>query len=424
MEYFYNAHTHVFTFKNVPNKFAKTFIWGLGGLINISKLRKTKFYKRLIKWGPKLNKSDKDILERMINFVKSGEGYGDSHNELEQMHIFENLQGYYPNKTRFIALSMDMEFMHAGDIPEKYEVQIEGLEKIKTKYPNEFYPFIFADPRKFEADPDYINLFKSKLEKLVPNTNKRTFAGIKMYPALGYWPFDKRLEKTYNFAIEHNIPIMVHCAAGVVFDREPVREKHHPIATGIKLEGKKAKDYTINYTNPINYHMLLEPGIVTHWEKENKDFSKLKICIGHFGGASEWETYLNNPWIADKNDNRYSGKHASLKPENWNFDLKVNSGEFTWFSVILDMMEKHSNLYADVSFMLSDKNIWPLLKFTLTHRSEKIRSRILFGTDFYMVAQKSTERDLSIGLRVFLGEELFEQIALTNVEEYLSTKWE
>ncbi len=414
MSYFYNAHTHVFTFKNVPEEFTKGYFY-LGKLTRISMLRKHGILRWLIKKLPNLNKkSDADMVERLINFVKHGEG--EKGEGINQSDIFRRLQSYYPPETKFIALSMDMEYMNAGEIPEKYDKQLEGLEVIKKSHPDEFFPFIFADPRRFEEHPEFLSAFIEKLQSKV-------FAGIKMYPALGYWPFDERLEEVYDFALEHNIPIMTHCSAGVVHDRGKKHFDSYPISTKNKIEltGKKAKDYTVHFTNPINYHALLDPKIISkHWGKE-KDYSKLKICFGHFGGVSEWKKYLENPWIADKDNICHQGKQPSLKQENWNFNLEAKSGEYTWFSVICDIMEKYDNVYADVSFMLSDKDLWPLLKLVLITR--KIKNRILFGTDFYMIAQKSTERALSIGLRSYLGEELFKQIAIRNVDEYLVTTW-
>jgi hypothetical protein len=50
-----------------------------------------------------------------------------------------------------------------------------------------------------------------------------------------------------------------------------------------------------------------------------------------------------------------------------------------------------------------------------------MKKRILFGTDYYVVTQKGAERELSIGIRSYLGEELFFQIAEDNVKEFLKS---
>ncbi len=410
---FYNAHTHIFTLKHVPDEFARGYFSIFGKTIKISWLKKVGILRWLVKTIPKLRGSDYDMAERLINIVKHGGGETTEGRTQEQ--IFDNLKGYYPFGTKFIVLPMDMNYMNAGNIPESYQEQLNQLETIKdsSKYRDIIYPFIFADPRRFQEDGTYIKTLKEKLLSA-------KFSGIKMYPALGYWPFDGHLEEMYDFAVEHNIPIMTHCIRGVVHDRGKKRFEYHPIKTDAKLPGKKSKEYSIHFTHPINFHCLMDPDIISEFWGKRKDYSKLKVCLAHFGGAEEWRKYLKNPWIADQDDEAHQGDYPSLKIENWTFDLETGPHQYSWFSVIKEMIGKYKNVYADISFMLYDKEIWPLLKLML-NSDEKLRKRILFGTDYYVVAQKGTERELSIGIRSYLGEELFFQIARHNVEEYLST---
>ncbi len=60
-----------------------------------------------------------------------------------------------------------------------------------------------------------------------------------------------------------------------------------------------------------------------------------------------------------------------------------------------------------------------MLKYLL--RDEKVRHKILFGTDYYVVSQKGLDKDLYQKLRSYLGEELFTLIARTNPQRYLTT---
>ncbi len=417
MNYFYNAHTHVFTFKNVPDKFGKTFAWGLAGVISIQKVRMSQFFRWALRVMRKLKKSDADGFDRMANFVEHGQGKDAVDKDITQKDIFKNLQSYYPVGTRFIALSMDMEYMDAGAVPEKYDLQTKELEEIKRDNRKTFYPFIFADPRRisdrktpFNGETNFVEYLKKKLAD-------QTFNGIKMYPALGYWPFDKNMEGVYDFALEKSVPIMVHCSGGPVYNRGKKKFDFHPIFNQIKLGGEKAKEFSTHFSNPINYHMLLNPEIISkYWGKE-KDYRQLKICLGHFGGDVEWMKYLQNPWVAAKGAVEES-EFASLDPKNWNYNKNFESGKYTWFSVICDLLRKYDNVYADISSSLEEERIFPLLKMLL-ESSETLRKKILFGTDYYMVSIDKSERELSIGLRSYLGEELFEQIAVTNVERYL-----
>jgi predicted TIM-barrel fold metal-dependent hydrolase len=414
---FYNAHTHVFTLDQVPDEFAKGYFSIFGKTISISWLRNIGGIDWLVKTIPKLtrNKDDVSMAERMINLVKHGEGK-------TQQQIFDELRGYYPAKTGFVVLPMDMEYMGAGKVPEGYMEQIRQLEVMKQNpaIADIFFPFLFADPRRFEADASYLELMKEKL-------GAGLFSGIKMYPALGYWPFDKRLKSMYDFCLENNIPIMTHCVAGVVHsrDKKPEGFNVHPMNPDIQLEGRKPKHYTIHYSNPLSFHCLMDKQLLSrYWdmpEAEVENYEKLKVCFGHFGGNSEWKRYLKIPWVPARDDGRYEGKSPALEPENWNYKLKPDDTDYSWFSIIRQMMEKYENVYADISFMLYDQETWPLLKVLLKNKELKFKDRVLFGTDFYVVAQKGTERELSLGIRAYLGEELFTQIAKTNVERYLNT---
>jgi hypothetical protein len=46
--------------------------------------------------------------------------------------------------------------------------------------------------------------------------------------------------------------------------------------------------------------------------------------------------------------------------------------------------------------------------------TEGLNDRILFGTDFYMVRIKASERDFAIDLRAAVGEPEFRRMAETN----------
>ena len=92
----------------------------------------------------------------------------------------------------------------------------------------------------------------------------------------------------------------------------------------------------------------------------------------------------------------------------------------SWFSVILDLMREHENIYADISSTLyQGSGRIDLLKLIL--QDKKIRERVLFGSDYYMMERvKPLERKRSIEIRSQLGAELFEQIAFKNPERYLN----
>ena len=79
----------------------------------------------------------------------------------------------------------------------------------------------------------------------------------------------------------------------------------------------------------------------------------------------------------------------------------------------------YPNLYTDISYTIFNfaENLPALAVFL---EDETLRSRVLFGSDFYMAEQERfPERSLSIRLRYALGGQLFERLASTNVQRWL-----
>ena len=130
------------------------------------------------------------------------------------------------------------------------------------------------------------------------------------------------------------------------------------------------------------------------------EFPDLRICLAHFGGTEDWDDYLKSEW-RDGN--------AQLERMNWLSQIMtmVGSGEYP-------------NLYTDISYtVFRFQRYVPVLKVFL--ENERIRSRTLFGSDYYMIKQeKFPERELSIRLRGELGREWFTMIAFENPTVYLA----
>ena len=83
----------------------------------------------------------------------------------------------------------------------------------------------------------------------------------------------------------------------------------------------------------------------------------------------------------------------------------------------MDLIREYPNVYTDISFTAYDKDLLPFLKVLVN--MPELRQRILYGSDIYMVQLKETEREFSINLRGYLGEEDFKQIAVTNPQKFL-----
>ena len=354
-----NAHTHIFTQKHVPDKFLPEAAKWLAD--RLLKKNTAKFFKKL-----KMN-ALADLSYRYYTFKAIGE-------IVDQNAIFKHLRGFYPEDTSIVVLSMDMEYMGAGKVPESFELQLKGVADLKKIHGNKILPFVFAHPER----PNILDIVKKHIED-----PEAPFSGIKIYPALGYFPTDPRLDEVFAYAEVNQIPVMTHCTRGGVFYKGKLTvERRTDPADGKEYPKAKNSKFTEVYSDPDRYRALL-----------NK-YPKLKICFAHFGGAGEWDKYLNNSWHGQDNDGK------------------------SWFSKVKELLIEYDNVYTDVSYTLYDSKYYGLLKTTLM--DSVCRKKVLFGTDYYMLEQEISERAFGINLRGHLGQKDFDQISITNAKAYLN----
>ena len=430
---FYNAHLHCFTYDHVPEHF-------LTKNLGVSRLLKWGWLQRNIKKGVEEGKItwvvkvltfvlryflliNKQIILRYFNFFR----YGDQES---QEKIIQIVQRYYPKRTGFVLLTMDMEYMGAGKPKTLFKKQLSELEGIKRnpEWSNKIFPFIFCDPRRIrptlarEIDVEKEFIGEVFLETVRHYVEAGIFNGIKIYPALGYFPFDKRMQPVYDLALSLNLPVLTHCTIGAVHFKYPLNENeyYHPFLKR-NLPKQKPVDYQQFFTHPLNYECLMNHELLKKvWGEDAPDYRELKICIAHWGTGEEWHRFLEDPWI-ETHLRKKSKQYPALELANWITENEKNTQHISWFSIISDLVTKYPNVYTDISYTLNDTSLLPLLKMTL-EGDEKIRERVLFGTDFYMVSKAISERAFAINVRAALGKELFDQIAITNTERFLSNK--
>jgi predicted TIM-barrel fold metal-dependent hydrolase len=308
--------------------------------------------------------TDKDMFDRYVKFVTTGR-------LKTQEEIFKQCLVFYPDETKFIVLPMDMAYMGAGKVPRPYEQQLEKLYELTISFP-QIIPFVHVDPRR----DGILNLLKKCVEDW-------KFKGIKLYPPLGYFPYDKDLDPIYAYCQEKDLPILTHCSP-----YNPVhykgKKKHlkkllEKSIESIHTKGKKRKELCSIFTYPKNFIKVVEK------------YPNLRICFGHFGSQYYWDRFIHHP---EEEDN--------------------------WLRIIRDMCIDYDNFYTDISFTMADIKYFSLLKVMLTN--EKLRKKILFGSDYYMVEVESNERRFGLDLRAYLGEDNFNAIATKNPEAFLGIK--
>lgn len=354
-----NCHTHIFNRKAVPDNFLPRF------LTPVSKLLENKGFAKFL--YNTFGKFQKHELATLIKKFHAFLTIGDLSSQLD---IFKSLQSYYPYDTRFCVLPMDMEYMQAGKVKQSYIEQLDELASIKQnpEYKELIYPFVFVHPER-----------KGVFDIVKKYVEEKGFAGIKMYPPLGYYPFDKRLNEVYAYAEKYQVPITVHCSRGGIFYKGEITDAMliHP-KTHKYIKDEKNKFFTDTYTDPDNYNYVLE------------QFPNLKINLAHFGGFDEWQKYLGNTMDEEK---------------------------ITWYEKIIALIRKYPNVYTDISYTMFNPDLFNLLKLTL--EDETLKNRILYGSDFYMVEQETSERQFLTNIRAYIGEKNFKLIAELNPSQFL-----
>ena len=469
-QHFINCHTHIFTIHHVPQHFGRTIVPRIVTLNLVQKIytfvQKNKtpdrlynyllrfdgkiqavlkflgikwlynLLKQLLKWGftivanffvidKFLSKNARELLNRYLNLARNAY-YNSSRDDMfgGQDFILKNLMSYYPPLTRFVVLPMDMDYMEAGKPDENYETQLEQLRLLKRSslYGPFILPFVFADPRRIEQNPSY-------LDKTIHLLKEDGFAGIKIYPALGYFPFDKNLLDLFEFACKNDVPVMTHCIKGVVYYRGVIKEewKKHSIlkqnleGPALELEGDNPSSFSANFTHPLNYECLLNPDLLNRFSdgKKKYNLSGLKICLAHFGGEDEWQRYLKDGWGDFGKSNLKNRKDPMTLRGTDNIQVWK---AVSWLTIVYDIMCQYKNVYADISYILHDASLMPTLKDLLSVDSP-IQDRILFGTDYYVVSKEGTEKELYSDVRFHLGDKLFHKIAVENPERFLKSKF-
>lgn len=420
-------------------------------------------------------KQTKELIKRYLNIGRYAF-------YRQQSRIFGRLRAQYPQDTGFIVLPMDMEYMAAGRLKKenRYRQQIQELAAIKGNHPSIFFPFIFIDPRRIGSvlqEKNYLPGDKEYFDYTIKtdvNGNKsaeltdcfikefiekgeNSFSGFKIYPALGYYPFDEKLLPLWKYAADNGLPIMTHCIRGTIYYRGRKKGNwyQHQVFreyTGkdkaskahfkeLLLPNRKNEDFSVNFTHPLNYLCLLEETLLRKiigksadqklkdlfgYKSENSpltsDLKKLKICFGHFGGDDEWNSFFEKDRSLFSDDIMQNpGGIDFLHDENGTLSETKTEQVWKgadWYSIICSLMLQYDNIYADISYILHSPNILPLLKQTLQHKV--LKNRVLYGTDFYVVRNHKSDKNMLADMMIGLDEEEFDLIARENPRSFLN----
>ncbi len=391
MKTFYDIHTHAFTLEHpdILDFMENTFSRNKSK--SNKKLKKRYRLQNMFKKAeqdlsiiPSLLGSIDKISMRIQNFLSISQNsiydifdnqFMDLHGEFRddgEAYIKEGKFHFLEEKyDRFVMTPLIMDFRQTKydtnrkiyykkkktkDVVEQYQDMLMGIKKFRISHPDsiiEIYPFLGINPNEYTKNTisntlnhffgnytgcrqdllqNFLELdkYQGDLKKIRSNV----FAGIKLYPPLGFnpWPEDdiKEIEKLrffYKYCEEKQIPITSHCSNNgwLVIPQNIVDE----------------------YTSPYK------------WEKVLEYYPKLKINLAHFG------------------TDRVVRNFPRSMPNKWQ-------------EKIIEMIcsKKYPNLYTDISYTGVYKNIYKgynrLIENYINDKSSKeiLIDKLLFGSDF------------------------------------------
>jgi hypothetical protein len=195
------------------------------------------------------------------------------------------------------------------------------IEKLLAKY--------FSGYHRDHAELyEKMGAFKNDVDMM----NSNFFAGIKVYPPLGFdpWPEDgknrkqerEKVECLYRYCIDKKIPVTSHCSDG----------------------GFVTSDRAGEFASPKKWKKAMEEG----------GYRELRLNLAHFGmQKKKFLLFENNEWLND----------------------------------ILDLIRTKENVYTDFSYRGVDPGYYDDLRKLIKEQKdqafrEKLKQRILFGSDF------------------------------------------
>ncbi|HEY8937691.1 MAG TPA: amidohydrolase family protein, partial [Cyclobacteriaceae bacterium] len=315
---FTNVHIHVFNSACAPDRFLRilpmNFVRRIPGPIKSAIDTKVgrvivhglfKFFSS--KWFSHETGNKRSEVDKYISFLDVG-------TDATQLEVFQTALAVgktFDPQIRIVGLTMNMDYMDSQPSKRQisFETQLAQVKDIKRYYPTNFFPFLGVDPRQ-GSGMDLVRWARPYFESGVVTKEGKVFpyfSGVKLYPALGFFPFDPRLEELYRYAEENHLPVMTHCtrvgsqyigdhieslipddpamidvAGNAAIDAartsiiQRIKDYKDPSKKWIKNSAIGDNDLACDlFGHPENYIPLLEK------------FSNLKLCLAHMGGSSE-----------------------------------------------------------------------------------------------------------------------------------------
>ena len=432
---FTNVHIHVFNSDCAPDRFlrilpVKFVRWAPGIIKSVIDTKAGRgLIHGLFKLFSKKTGNKRSEVDKYVAFLDAG-------TDATQLEVFQTsfaVGKTFDANVRIAGLTMNMDYM--DNQPSKrqvsFETQLAQVKEIKRYYPTNFFPFLGVDPRQ-GSGLDLVKWAKPYFESGVVTKEGKVFpyfCGLKLYPALGFFPFDPRLEELYRYAEENHLPVMTHCTRvgsqyigdqieSLIPDEPAMIDDIDNVAINTTRTSiiKRIKDYKDPSRNWIKNSKIGDNDLACDLfgHPENyipilEKFPNLKLCLAHMGGSNEVIKSMDKKSKLDQ--------IRKVDPQSW-------------FEHIKSMMRKYPNLYTDVSYTLSDffdkkgAVFATTLEFLNTDvdpadaSKGKFGDRVLFGTDFFMTEQERRESEL-YGVTKENLKDWWDIIGRQNTQKYL-----
>jgi predicted TIM-barrel fold metal-dependent hydrolase len=421
---FFNVHSHIFNMRNAPKRFLHMYLPDFAANL-IDRLTNTEIGASTFAFL--LSKLGGNGGKRYASFLQVGK----SRNQRE---IFENLKSQYDDPhLKIVALTMYMEKCGAGPTETGFEGQLEGILEVKKEYPDNLLVFLGIDPRWKRSGQELretVERYFNAQIKVNATRSVYPFAGLKIYPSMGFYAFDEKLKETFEWAAEMGVPVLTHCSyLGGLYsnDTNHVNDSLNPVDTyaGVKYSetfgpgtppphpdksrkllkwilGRRENMRNLNtcsyFMEPVSFKTLLD----YHSKKEHP----LKICFAHFGGENH---------VLDEYHERSSGDIFGMTQENWCAQIK-------------DLMLKYpKSVYTDIAYAVGNSKTHPA--FWKELQNPAFADKIMFGTDFFMTERILPEKDdyamfKKYALPKIIGNKnAWEIMASQNIETFLTSRY-
>lgn len=269
------------------------------------------------------------------------------------------------------------------DLYEDFGRQQQLTLRTVVRHPWRYLPLFHYEPRRWQLSPgaprrtDWTEVWDEPFDEIATPERAGPYIGFKMYTPLGYKPSDyehwlPRMASYFGRCESEGIPILAHCTPGGMYTNERhlyYESETEAVKASLRAEygreprsSERVKYYSDAFVSP------------SAWRPVMRRFPNLTLCLAHFVG-DDWEE-----WTSHIRANvAVRTIWGTRDPGPWWEDQT----HAPWLRAMVQLIEDYDRVYTDVSYFFVYKHeaafAW------LLRQHPKLKRRINFGTDWYMV---------------------------------------